>query len=316
MTDSQAIDMPARITAIAPWFGGKRTLAPEIVRALGPHRQYYEPFMGSAAVLLAKPVCQQETAGDLHGDAINLARVLSDELAIELYDQLQRTLFHEDLLAAAIDFCREEFDPDLGLNVVRAYWFFVQSWMQRNGLAGTNKANLDSTAVAVRFTAGGGSPTTRFRSAVESIPAWHRRLQHVCFLRRDAFALLPKFPDTEGLAIYADPPYMRQTRTGYSLASKEGQYVHEFDHGQASSARPLLPREDDHERLAELLRRYRRARVVVSYYDCPRVRELYAGWHVAEHTRAKHLTNQNGVAGRSRDQAPELLLCNHPFPSE
>ncbi len=49
-----------KITAIAPWFGSKRTLAPEIVRRLGLHRAYCEPFCGSMAVLLAKPPCSFE----------------------------------------------------------------------------------------------------------------------------------------------------------------------------------------------------------------------------------------------------------------
>ncbi len=44
----------AKITAIAPWFGGKRTLAPRIIEALGKHTAYWEPFCGSMAVLLAK----------------------------------------------------------------------------------------------------------------------------------------------------------------------------------------------------------------------------------------------------------------------
>ena len=37
--------MKAEITAIAPWFGGKRTLAPKIVQQLGKHTQYFEPFV-------------------------------------------------------------------------------------------------------------------------------------------------------------------------------------------------------------------------------------------------------------------------------
>jgi DNA adenine methylase len=46
-------DMPA-ITALVPWFGSKRTLAPEIVLELGPHRWYGEPFLGSGAVLIRR----------------------------------------------------------------------------------------------------------------------------------------------------------------------------------------------------------------------------------------------------------------------
>lgn len=36
-----------KISAIAPWFGSKRTLAPRIVEVLGEHRAYWEPFCGS-----------------------------------------------------------------------------------------------------------------------------------------------------------------------------------------------------------------------------------------------------------------------------
>lgn len=45
-----------KITALAPWYGSKRTLAPRIVEQLGEHRAYWEPFCGSCAVLFAKPV--------------------------------------------------------------------------------------------------------------------------------------------------------------------------------------------------------------------------------------------------------------------
>ena len=68
-----------KIKALAPWFGSKRNLAPEIVRELGKHRKYDEPFCGSAAVLLAKEPATCETVNDLHGDLINLARVVKDE---------------------------------------------------------------------------------------------------------------------------------------------------------------------------------------------------------------------------------------------
>jgi len=62
-----------KIKAIAPWFGGKRNLAPRIVELLGKHRVYWEPFCGSMAVLMAKLPCVMETVNDLHADLINLA---------------------------------------------------------------------------------------------------------------------------------------------------------------------------------------------------------------------------------------------------
>ena len=91
-----------QIKALAPWFGGKRTLAATIVGELGPHKQYFEPFCGSLAVLLHKEPSRYETVNDLHGDVVNLARCVQDwQAAPALYERLARTLVSEDLLLKA-----------------------------------------------------------------------------------------------------------------------------------------------------------------------------------------------------------------------
>lgn len=66
------------IKGLAPWFGSKRMLAPTIVAQLGLHQAYWEPFAGSMSVLLAKPAATMENVNDLHGDLVNLARVVKD----------------------------------------------------------------------------------------------------------------------------------------------------------------------------------------------------------------------------------------------
>ena len=119
-----------KIKALAPWFGAKRNLAPRIVELLGKHSTYWEPFCGSMAVLLAKPACVMECVNDLHGDLINLARVIqSEDLAPKLYRRLRRTLMHEQVFREAADRYRERGhyvdvkEPDLD----RAYDYFVCS---------------------------------------------------------------------------------------------------------------------------------------------------------------------------------------------
>lgn len=85
--------MGAKIKAIAPWFGGKRNLAPDIVKALGKHTAYWEPFCGSMAVLLAKPESASETVCDLHEDVTNLARVRDSKGTVEAPGRLGDALF-------------------------------------------------------------------------------------------------------------------------------------------------------------------------------------------------------------------------------
>lgn len=290
-----------KIGAIAPWFGGKRTLAPRVVAELGPHTQYFEPFCGSLAVLLAKPEAQKETACDLHGDLTNLARCIACRgTAEDLYDRLQRVVFCDGLLEEARGILErplgaDEFDP------TRAYWYFVACWMGRNGIAGLNRQDYQP---AVRWTRGGGSPTVRFHNAVASLPAWHRRLLNVVIMRRDAFEVIDRFEDHVSTAVYADPPYATETRS-----SDDARYVHEFGYAKAG----LFGGDDadDHARLARALRQYKRARIVVSAYDCPLYRRLYEGWTFVDCTMLKLLHQQNGRGARAKE-APEVLIVNGP----
>src|SRR5262252_10067956 len=203
------------IDALVPWFGSKRTEAADIVHQLGPHRYFLDPFCGSCAVLLHKPPARTELVSDLHGDLINLAMVLASDRYDILYGKRWRVLFTEPLLVAANHYVAIPLeDTSLGVpadphgvshdHVERAYWYFISSWFGRNGLAGTTKAR---STMCIRFTAGGGDPATRARSAVDSISAWHERLRRPTICRRDGFKLLEKVQDAPGLAVYVDPPY-------------------------------------------------------------------------------------------------------------
>jgi len=277
-----------KIGAIVPWAGAKRTLAPLIVQELGPHRCYHEPFCGSMAVLLAKPPVHMEVVNDLHGDLVNFARVLQDDRqGPGLYRKLKRTLFAEEVFEASADWIRTAEaitiadEPD----AERAYHFFVVSWCGRNGISGTPDYNRNFCA---RFTYGGGSPAVRYANAIASIPAWRRRLRRVAVYRMDAFDHLARIADEAGTVIYADPPYFE----------KGFRYVHDFD-------------EADHARLAEALARFHKARVVLSYYEDPRLDALYPGWT----RRSLKCLKQMGLSierGSRANNAPEVLLINGP----
>ncbi len=288
-----------KIKSIAPWFGGKRTLAPKIVAQLGKHTQYFEPFCGSMAVLFAKEQCASETANDLHGDLINLARVISDgEFGPKLYDLLGRVVISDQILEEARYWLTADFDFR-SRDVNRAYWYFLASWMSRNGIAGLGRQDFQ---LAVRWTQGGGSPVVRWRSAVESIPEWHKRLLNVIILNRDAFKIIDRFEDAPHTAIYVDPPYMKETRTS---GSTNGKYLHDFP------GPDVFNLASHHDILREALGEYKHARIVVSYYDCPKVRELYEGWTFIDCAMAKNITAQSTRKETTKiAKAPEVLIVN------
>lgn len=288
------------ITAIAPWFGGKRTLAADIVCELSDHSAYWEPFCGSMAVLFAKEPSGHETVNDLHGDLINLAMVVRNECCgDQLYSRLVRTLYNDTQFKQSQQIFRNGGPPELppsGVHlgpehVDRAYHYFVVSWMGRNGVSGSARINYQ---MAVRWTPGGGGGGKRFSAAVDSMPWWHQRLRNVCILRRDAFELLEKIEDCPGVAIYVDPPYFKATR-GKSGGSR---YLHDFT-------------DADHDRLAASLARFEKARVVVSYYEDLRLENLYDGWTFRRMHCYKNLHVQNR-RGSKKSLAPEILLLNGP----
>lgn len=275
-----------KIKSIVPWFGTKRRRAPKIIEIIGPHRSYWEPFCGSMAVLLLKPPCEMETVNDLHGDLINLAKVIQDkDLGFQLYDKLSRTLYAEQLWRES----KERWisgETNGTPNIDRVYDYFVASWMGLNGVSGTARYNYQ---FALRWCLGGGQGARRWRSVIESMPAWHKRLQNVVIIQRDAFEILDNIKDERGVVVYCDPPYFE----------KSDKYVHDFTTEQ-------------HEQLARSLRRFRSARVVVSYYDHPKLKSLYEGFNqIKIATSLQSLRNATkGKKKKPRKEQVEVLLLN------
>jgi DNA adenine methylase len=282
------------VKAHAPWAGCKRLLAPRIVELLGPHHAYWEPFAGGAAVFYAKVPCRIEVLNDLHGDLTNLVRIIADrKLGPMLYRRLRRTMFCQEIHADACARLEAERDP-----LERAYLYFIKLWMSWGGVAGTKRGGHKTS---IRYTNSGGHQATRFHSAVASIPAWRRRLQHATILNTDAFKLIPNIEDAPATVIYVDAPY----------PDNSVNYEHEFPSLEAE--REARARGDDsvkgHIALADLLGRFKRTRIVISYYSCPMLDELYAGWNRHEIEVTKTIAQ---IAKRQshRQRATEVLLVN------
>lgn len=289
---AQALHDDVAINALLPWFGAKRLMAERIVAELGNHSAYWELFCGSMAVLLAKQPAPMETVNDKHKQLVNLARIIQHDIYGPMfYRRVRRVLCSHELMNEAAERwkAREaagEF-PDSSVtigNVTHAVEFFVTSWMGRNGVSGTKSYNQ---GFARRFTKSGGHAATRWCGAVDSIPAWRRRMAGVAILSECGIGLAERVEDSTGVVIYADPPYIE----------KGAEYVHDFT-------------DEDHSRLARSLSRFKSTRVIVSYYDHPRVRELYSGsqWRIYSVPMPRNMRNQSGETGG--ETAPEVLIIN------
>ena len=145
---------------------------------------------------------------------------------------------------------------------------------------------------------------SRFRSACSSLAWLHARLERGGFYNRDTFDVLPKIEDRAGTVIYADPTFI----------GKESLY----HHGLSSKPDDAGLVSDDHDRLAEMLGRFKLTRVVLRYYKHERLDDLYRGWRLIDCSRTKHSATPS-LTRRSAGTtaiADDILLINGPPLSE
>lgn len=310
------------INALSPWYGAKRSLAEPLVRAIGKPKAFWDVFCGSCAVLFSLPRCAVEVVNDLNADLINLARWVRSDSWPLLFERLNRTFVGPDVFnesAAVIE--GEPFAQGSAPNMNRAYHFMVYSWQGRSGTLGTKGRQT----FAMRFTSNGGNQARRFRSAVDSLPDWADRLANVTILNDDAFAIIPKIEDKRGTVIYADPPYLK----------KSAKYLHDFEtcsacagapnpcscgacvqpgqqhnNGPCRACKSCRGKPDGHARLALALRRFTLTRVVVSYYDHPRLPDLYPGWKLERIEVTKAMAQPGKRDEQGATKAVEVILTN------
>jgi DNA adenine methylase len=259
------------------YFGGKTAIAAQIAALLPPHEHYVEPFAGSLGVLLAKPPSRMETVNDLDGDLMAFWRVLRDRPA-----DLER-------VCALTPHSRAEHlaDCDRGvpddLERARRVWVLLTQGRGGHLWRGTGWRYYQNPR-------GSGSSMPDYLDAyVSRIAPAAARLRRVSLECRPALAVIGAYGQYPGCLIYADPPYLKATRTWSN--------GHGYGHEMLTGA--------EHHALAAALHAARAA-VVLSGYDSPLYGELYGGWHRAE------ITTFDGNAARGRRRT-EVLWSNRPL---
>jgi DNA adenine methylase len=111
-------------------------------------------------------------------------------------------------------------------------------------------------------------------------------LTNVTILNRDAFEIINRIEDKEGTAIYIDPPYL----------IKNSKYIHDFT-------------TIEHITLATFLNKFKKTRIVISYYEHPALNDLYPNWkqHKIDVSKAMSCSNNRG---ENDVRAVEVLLTN------
>ncbi len=271
-----------------PYYGAKGRLAPWIAGMLPPHRVYCEPFCGSAAVLFAKPLSTHEVLNDLDRNVVTFFRVLREQP-----EDLQRvcalTPYSRDEYAAA------DLDAEGLGDLERARRFFVRCHLSFNA-GGTGKGRAGWSNGMYR----GSSQATSVRDTVDRLVLVAERLRAVVIDNRPALDLIESY-DAPDVAMYVDPPYLGETRSGLDDAKR-----------RSSDYRHDMPDEDGHRTLAARLHDCEAA-VLLSGYASPLYTELYGDWWTAEVSVQRPTTNRRGVTG---SRATEVLWSNRPLAAQ
>ena len=252
--------------AILNYPGSKWGLAEEIVSLMPRHRSYLEPFFGSGAVLFNKPPSAIETVNDIDGDIVNFFQVLREHTD-ELIRAVSLTPYAHEVFDDAHE-NRGETDFE------RAYRFAIRSLMGHGFFKTYQKTGFKIDRYA--------------RERSYCVDVWNRmpsvlseaayRLKCVQIENRPALELIKKF-NFENVLIYADPPYLLNTRGGQ-------QYRCEMN-------------EQDHVELLAALSNHK-GPVILSGYPSEMYDRELRGWRKI--TRKSY--NQNS------DARTEVLWCN------
>jgi DNA adenine methylase len=242
------------------WYGGKWKLAPWIISHFPPHRVYVEPFGGAGSVLLRKQRAMAEVWNDLDDWAVNLFRVLRDDLAsARLVDLLRATPFARSEFELARQISEASGDPVemARLLVVRSYMGF-----------GANAHNGRSTGFRASSSRSNTTPAHDWANYPDALMLIIDRLRGVIIENRCAREVMAQH-DAPGTLHYVDPPYLPDTRSPsnrYDL--KYRSYRHELS-------------EADHVRLLDMLCELR-GMVVLSGYPSKIYDDALIDWRRVE----------------------------------
>lgn len=208
------------------WFGGKWKLGPWIISHFPKHRVYVEPFGGAGSVLLRKDRTYAEVWNDLDDWAVNLFRVLRDDLlASRLVDALRLTPFARSEFELAREIDKASSDPVemARILVVRSYMGF-----------GANAHNGRSTGFRSNSSRSGTTPALDWVNYPAALDLIIGRLRGVIIENRPAIQVMLQH-DTPETLHYVDPPYLPETRSpGNKYDLKYRAYRHELTVDQHS----------------------------------------------------------------------------------
>lgn len=249
-----------------------------------PHKHYVEPYAGGLAVLLAKdPVGVSEVVNDCYGELINFWRVLQCPVDFKaLQRRAQATPFSQEEWRRAVKRLEQPAKKPRMDNVDRAFAFFIWCRQSRAG-----QFNSFATMTKARLRRLMNEQASAWIGTIEGLAAVHARLQRVVIYNQDALKTIKEQDDKKTL-VYADPPYLHETRSG------DDEFAHEMTAEQ-------------HEELLAALARMKGKFLLSGYRS-----KLYDAFARKNKWRRHEFDLPNNAAGgRSKQREIECVWANY-----
>jgi DNA adenine methylase len=240
----------ARDSRIISYYGGKHTMAPELIKMMPKHDAFFEGFAGSLAVFFRKPKVKFNCVNDFDKDLANLYYVCSKK---ELFDEFQNSAFFLIQSRDIYDIIRTRINqkkkyitiPD----VERAaeYFFFIRnSFNNRPGTSLSKNVSKWDTDILTEIEWG------------------RKKLDNVLVENMDIVKLIEKHWRVKNALWFLDPPYWVANGTTYY-----GHVFNEYDHTRFLNG-------------VNQLRENPTNNIMITYDDHPKIRELFSDYYIKE----------------------------------
>lgn len=229
---------------ILNYVGSKWNLSSWIINQMPEHNVYLESHFGSGAVLFNKPAARIETINDIDGNIVNLFKVIREQ-PNELARAIELTPYSREEYYQSFESLKTNLSE-----IERARVFLVRCWMARGGKTSDRtgwRHNIDIATV---------NAVPDWNSLPKRISEVTKRLKQVQIENQDATTLIERYNKADCL-IYADPPYLLETRT-------KRHYAHE-----------MTP--EEHEKFLEKLNQHK-GFAIVSGYDSEMYNDILSKW--------------------------------------
>lgn len=222
--------------------GSKTRIANWICRYIPPHEVYLELFFGGGAVFFNKEPARIETINDLSGEVVNYFKVLREH-PDEFIEMIKLTPYSRDEYNSAFELTEDPIEKARRF-AVRCCQGFGCSNKYKNGFrSGIGKLSP--------------FPPKFWNQFPDVLRKASERLKNAQIENQDALRLIERY-DKEEVFIYADPPYLLDTRKGYL-------YEHEMT-------------DEQHIELLTKLLNFK-GKVMISGYDNEIYNSMLDGWH-------------------------------------